>query len=79
MEKNPLQPVYFVGYYEQINKTRFFKNISQHKLALLAEVHQSQISLIENDLTTAKEDEKRCLAQALGVPPQEILPEKEGD
>ena len=56
----------------RLHETRFFKNVSQHKLALLAGVHQSRISLIENGLIEPREDEKKRLAKALGVRVEEI-------
>ena len=56
----------------RLRETRFFKQISQHKLAVLAQVHQSRISLIENTLVEPREDEKKKLAKALDVRPEEI-------
>jgi len=55
-----------------LKETRFFKGISQHKLAFLAQVHQSRISLIENNLIEPHDDEKKRLAKALGVQVGEI-------
>ncbi len=59
-----------------LRKTRFFKNVSQHKLSFLAGVHQSRISLIENGLVEPRGDEKRKLAKALGVLVEEIWSER---
>jgi len=51
----------------QLKEIRFFKKINQHQLALLSQVHQSRISLIENGLVEPTEDEKKKIAKALGV------------
>lgn len=53
------------------------KEMSQWKLAQESKVHQSRISLIENGLVEATEDEKKKLAKALNVPVSEIFPEVE--
>lgn len=59
----------------KLKEIRFFKKISQFKLVNMARVHQSRISLIENGLVEATEDEKKKLGQALGVSVDEIFPE----
>ncbi len=62
-----------------LRQNRFFKGISQHKLALIAKVHQSRISLIENDLIQPRPDEKDRIAKGLGVPLEDIWPKEEGN
>jgi len=57
----------------RLKEIRFFKMINQHKLALMAEVHQSRISLIENDLIEPRPDELKKLSKALGVTPQDLF------
>ncbi len=55
-----------------LHKARFLKGFSQYKLAILAGVHQSRISLIENGLTKPTDAEKKKIAKALGVNLQEL-------
>jgi transcriptional regulator with XRE-family HTH domain len=49
------------------------KRISQFELRRLTGIHQSKISLIENGLIEAIEDEKQKLAKALGASVTEIF------
>jgi len=58
-----------------LKESRFFKNVSQYKLALLAGVHQSRTSLIENGLVEPRDDEKKRLTRALSSGVQEFQPE----
>lgn len=57
----------------RLKKLRFLNEISQFKLANMARVHQSRISLFENGLIDLGEDEKTRLASALGVTVEEIF------
>lgn len=59
----------------KLKKLRLLGGINQFKLANMAGVHQSRISLIENHLVHATDDEKKRLAQALGVTVDKIFPE----
>ena len=43
----------------KLKEIRFYKGITQPLLALRTGIHQSRISLIENELVTPKEEEKR--------------------
>lgn len=56
----------------RLREKRFFKMVNQYKLASLAHVHQSRISLIENGYVKPRHDEKERLAKALGVRIEEI-------
>ncbi len=58
----------------RLHEIRFFKRVSQHKLAFMTGVHQSRISLIENGLIIPREDEKKKLSKALRVSIEEIFP-----
>ncbi len=49
---------------KRLYEIRFFKNLSLYKLAILAGVHQSRISLIENELVRSTEDEKKKIESA---------------
>lgn len=48
------------------------KRITQFQLRLSTGIHQSKISLIENEFVTPREEEKERLAKALHVRMQEI-------
>jgi transcriptional regulator with XRE-family HTH domain len=56
----------------RLREVRVVKRITQFQLRLSTGIHQSKISLIENDLVEAREDEKEKLAKALGVKGEEI-------
>jgi transcriptional regulator with XRE-family HTH domain len=60
----------------KLREIRFYKRISQFKLAALSRVHQSKISLIENDLIDLNRDEKERIAEALGMTLEEIFGDK---
>lgn len=61
----------------RLKEIRFFKNVSQYELAKKADVHQSRISLIENDLSAPRSHEIKKIAEALGVKEDEIWGEAE--
>jgi transcriptional regulator with XRE-family HTH domain len=56
----------------RLREVRVIKRVSQFRLRLLTDIHQSKISLIENGLVKPREDEKKKLAQALNVKVEEI-------
>lgn len=58
----------------KLRETRVVKRITQFQLRIATGIHQSKISMIENSLIQAKEDEKRRLAKAFGVRVEEIFP-----
>jgi len=58
----------------RLREVRVTKRITQFQLRIQTGIHQSKISLIENDLILPGEDEKRKLARALGMRPEEIFP-----
>jgi predicted transcriptional regulator len=55
-----------------LRQIRFNKRLTQFELAILAEVHQSRISLIENCWIEPRPDEKKRLAKALNVSPEDL-------
>jgi transcriptional regulator with XRE-family HTH domain len=56
-----------------LREIRELKNISQWKLAKDSGVHQSRISLIENNYVVATVSEKERLAKSLGCLPEELF------
>jgi transcriptional regulator with XRE-family HTH domain len=56
----------------KLREVRIIKRISQFELRLKSGIHQSKISMIENNLMAATEEEKLKLAEALGVRPEKI-------
>lgn len=58
----------------RLREVRVVKRITQFQLRLCTGIHQSKISMIENNLIQAREDEKRRLAKAFGVKMEEIFP-----
>ncbi len=62
----------------RLREVRVVRKISQFQLRLLTGIHQSKISMIENGLVQAREDEAQKLARALGVKVDEIFPGMEG-
>lgn len=60
----------------RLRESRVVKRITQFRLRLETGVHPSKISLIENNLVEATEDEKQKLAKALGVSVAEIFEDK---
>ncbi len=64
----------------RLREIRAVKRVTQFQLRIATGIHQSKISFIENGLIEPKEEEKKRLAKALGVRPQDIWsPEKEGN
>ena len=56
----------------RLREKRVIKRITQFQLRIATGIHQSKISMIENGLIEAREDEKKRLAKALGVRTEEI-------
>jgi transcriptional regulator with XRE-family HTH domain len=57
----------------RLRVVRAEKRISQFRLRLETGIHQSKISLFENDLIEPSEDEKEKLARALEVSVAELF------
>ena len=57
----------------RVREVRVVKRITQFQLRIATGIHQSKISMIENDLVEPREDEKKRLARALGVPIRELF------
>ena len=56
----------------KLREARVVQRVTQFQLRLSTGIHQSKISMIENCLVEASEDEKQKLAKALHVRPEEI-------
>ncbi len=56
----------------KLRELRVAKRVTQFQLRIATGIHQAKISMIENDLVEAREDEKQRLAKALYVRPEEI-------
>jgi transcriptional regulator with XRE-family HTH domain len=63
----------------KLREARVVKRIIQFQLRIATGIHQSKISMIENGLIEPRDDEKKKLAKALGVAPQEIFPMQHGE
>lgn len=48
------------------------KRVTQFQLRLMTGIHQSRLSLAENDLVELTAEEKRKLSKVLGMPDNEI-------
>ena len=57
----------------KLKEVRFYKNVTQPLLALKTGIHQSRISLMENELVTPREEEKQKIADVLGVNVKDIF------
>lgn len=60
----------------KLRETRVIKRVSQFQLRLLSGVHQSKISLIENNLIQPRPEEAKKLSKALGASAEELFPEQ---
>ena len=60
----------------KLKEIRFFKKITQPQLAQLAGIQQSRISLIENELVTPNENERKRISEALNLKAEDIFPSK---
>lgn len=57
----------------KLREKRVVKRITQFQLRLTTGIHQSKISLIENGLLEARDDEKKKLARALGANTEDLF------
>ena len=60
----------------RVKNIREEKSISQEELADMAGLHRTQISLIERGMRTPRLETIEKLADALGIQPSELIPEK---
>ncbi len=56
----------------RLREVRVINRITQFQLRLTSGIHQSKISLIENNLVVPTENERQLLAKALHVSVEEI-------
>ena len=57
----------------QLRVIRAGKRLTQFQLGLMTGILQSRLSLIENDLISPREDERKRIAKALGMKVEEIF------
>lgn len=62
----------------KLREIRVVKRVTQFQLRISTGIQQSKISMIENDLVSPTEDEKKRLARVLGVKVQDIWDGYEG-
>ncbi len=62
------------GMNEKLRNVRVLKRLTQYDIQMRAGIPQCKISLIERGYLQPKEEEKKRLAKALGVRPEEIWP-----
>jgi len=58
-----------------LKKARMLKGLNQYDVACRTNITQPRLSLIENGYCEPKTEEKRILANILGVPVEELFPE----
>ena len=58
----------------RLREVRVVKRVTQFQLRLDTGIHQSKISLIENNLMEPRDDEKEKLSRALDANAEEIFP-----
>jgi DNA-binding XRE family transcriptional regulator len=63
----------------KLKEVRFFKRVSQPLLALITGLQQSRISLIENELVTPRDEEKKKIAKALHAGIEDVFPGRTAD
>jgi len=56
----------------ELREARFKRGLTQFDLRLRCGIHQSKVSLIERGYIEPTEDEKRRLAKALSVKPEQL-------
>ncbi|MBM4277070.1 MAG: helix-turn-helix transcriptional regulator [Deltaproteobacteria bacterium] len=61
----------------RLREIRVVRRVSQFDLRLLTGINQSKLSMIENGLMPASEEEKKRIASAFGLPVSEIWFENE--
>jgi transcriptional regulator with XRE-family HTH domain len=57
---------------EKLREVRVLRRITQYDLTKATQIPQCKISLIERGYVEPKDDEKKKLAKALGIKPEEI-------
>ncbi len=60
----------------KLREMRVVRRITQFQLRIATGIHQSKISMIENGLIEPLEGEKRRIARALNLRPEEIWSDK---
>jgi transcriptional regulator with XRE-family HTH domain len=58
----------------KLREIRFFKRVSQWQLRLPTGICQTRLSLIERGFIVPSDEDKRKIAEALGMTPEEIFP-----
>ena len=60
----------------QLKKIRTLKEMSQFDLRIATGIHQSRISLMENDYVVPRDDEKKKIAKVLKTSVKALFPAK---
>jgi len=60
---------------EKVRKIRISRQLTQHKLAVKTDLHDTYVSKIENSKLNGSYDLVKKLAEALGVTPEDITSE----
>jgi transcriptional regulator with XRE-family HTH domain len=60
----------------RLRDVRVLKRVTQFELRLQTGIHQAKISMIENGLVDARDDEKERFAEALGCRVRDLFPEQ---
>ena len=60
----------------QLRKIRNLREMTQFDLRIMAGIHQSRISLIENNYVVPRDDEKKKIAKVLRTPVEKLFPVK---
>ena len=56
----------------KLKEIRARNRVTQFQLRVMTGIHQSKISMAENDYVELRDEEKKKIAKALGVPCSEI-------
>ena len=59
----------------KMKELRFFKGLSQWQIRMVTGISQAKLSLIERGYIVPQEEEKKKIAAALNVRPEEVFPE----
>jgi transcriptional regulator with XRE-family HTH domain len=65
-------PILFLGDAMTLSEARFHRKVTQLILGLQVGISQTRISLIERGFVNPREREKRKIAQALGLKPEQL-------
>ena len=60
-----------------LREMRARRRITQFQLRLMTAIHQSKLSMAENDLIELKAEEKARIAKALGVGVNDVWPKEQ--